>query len=176
MKACKICTKKIPDSARKCLECGEFQSLHARIFAGLDLTALLALLPLLTLIYAFLAERIEVPRSEIRIVPVACVQYAVTVFASNIGNRMALLKSAQFAAGNEPTGTFNLPKDLSNRLFEGGASRLLTLTVDRRHKPNGLANFQSARAKSCTVNLTFSILQYDHSEDQETASCVCPSS
>lgn len=176
MKACKICAKEIPDDARKCTECGEFQSLHSRIFAGLDLKGLLALLPLLALIYAFLAERIEIPRSELRITPVACVKNAVTVFASNTGNRMALLESAQFAAGPDPTSTFDLPQNLSTRLFEGGTSRLLTLTVDLRRNPAGLASFQSVRGRACTVALTFTILQYDHSKDQETASCVCPSS
>ena len=59
MTPCKICAQEIPDGARKCTKCGEFQSLPWRVLSGFDLKGLLALLPLLTLIYAFLAERLE---------------------------------------------------------------------------------------------------------------------
>ena len=176
MTPCKICAQEIPDGARKCTKCGEFQSLPWRVLSGFDLKGLLALLPLLTLIYAFLAERLEIPRSDLRITPVACAEDAVTIFASNTGNRMSLLESARFADGADPTSSFDLPADLSSRLFEASSSRLLTLLVDPLRNPGGLASFESAQAQPCTVALTFTILQYDHTTDQRTASCACPSS
>lgn len=176
MKQCKLCATDIPDNARKCTICGEFQSLPSRVFARIDLKGLLALLPLLTLIYAFLAERFDFPYSELRITPVDCAESTVTIFASNNGNRMSLLESAQFAAESDATSTFILPDDLSTRIFDAGESRLVALSVDPIQSPGGLVSFESAEADSCIVNLTFSVVQYDHSKTRKTASCACPSS
>jgi predicted nucleic acid-binding Zn ribbon protein len=172
---CVVCAKPIPKGARKCTECGEFQSLISRIMAGMDLKGLLALLPLLTLIYAFLSERIEKQYSDLRIASVTCDAQSVAVFASNAGNRWALLRNGTFAATGDPVSHFDLPTDLGDLTFEPGAARLLKLNVNTRRNPGGLASFQSRQHETCSVALDFDILNFDHTPDHEEAKCVCPS-
>ena len=175
-KPCNICAHPIPERARKCTDCGEFQSTPARIMAGFDLKGVLALLPLLALIYAFLAERFERQTSDLNVTTVACSGARASVFASNPGNRTALLETGSFQATGDPIGRFNLPDDLSLRVFEPGAARMITLTVDERRNPGGLASFDSRNLETCEVALTFSVVRHDQSRMMEVGSCACPSS
>lgn len=174
-KACVVCAHAMPVGAKKCTTCGEYQSFFWRLMAGLDLRGLLALLPLATLIYAFLAERLEVPRSDLRLHAVACTADAVTVFASNGGNRTGILAAAAFDSGDGDR-TLPLPADPAARLFDGGASRLLTLPVDRAQNPGGLVSFESRQVPDCTVALKFRVIRFDHTDMETTSSCDCPAS
>lgn len=182
---CVVCAREIPEGARKCHQCGEFQSFAWRLAAGLDLRGLLALLPLLTLIYAFLADRLEVQASDLRLTAVSCQQDRVTLFGSNTGNRSAVLAGVRFAVGRSAGdgsagdgsagGALDPEADTGGRIFEAGSSRLLTMTVDARRNPGGLVPFDARQDPECRVDLTFEIVQFDHSRTEATSSCACPS-
>ncbi len=173
---CKICGHEIPNGAKKCTECGEFQALSWRVLAGFDLKGLLALLPLLALIYGFLEGTLERESSEVKLTPISCGAEIVTIFASNVGNRNALLSSAGFAVGSGEMRLFTLPDESSDRVFEAGTSQLLTFRVDPERNPGGLVQFKERNNESCEVVLQFSIVQFDHSRSEKRATCACPSS
>ncbi|MEO1091114.1 MAG: hypothetical protein AAFX81_10800 [Pseudomonadota bacterium] len=173
-KACKLCARQIPFEAKKCNDCGEFQSVFTRVVRGIDLKALLALLPLLTLIYAFLADRLEVARSDLQVAAVACEAESVTLFASNAGTRTALLQHVGFAATGDEESVFELPTDLPQRVFAAGEARLIEVHVDAGRNPAGLASFQSRQRPDCAVALRFEILNHDHTVTEEDQTCACP--
>jgi len=172
---CKICAKDIPPGAKKCTECGEFQSALSRVLAGLDLKGLSALLPLLTLIYAFLSERIEGQRSEILIGAPRCEITGVTVFASNLGNRHGLIQAVKFSATETEPGGLVLPEDDSVLLLDPGSARMISFGVPDSHA-NGLVSFPGQQKPDCTVSLEFDILNFDQSAKRIDHRCGCPSS
>lgn len=171
---CRLCAQEIPDGARKCSRCGEFQSTWSRLLLAVDLKSLLALLPLLTLIYAFLAERLETQRSDLRLTAVACSIDGVTVFGSNTGNRSAILLEAGFSTGGEQS-LLIVPESPEERIFDAGASRLLTLAVDARQNPGGLVPHDQRNNPACSVDLRFAVVEFDHTTTQTVSSCACPS-
>ncbi|MDW4497406.1 hypothetical protein R5H30_05385 [Sulfitobacter sp. D35] len=165
----------MPAGAHKCTECGDYQTWPARIVAGFDLKGILALLPLLTLIYAFLAERLEFPRSSLAATALECRADGVSVFASNPGNRTALVRAARFIAGDDAPGALDMPPP-EERVFEAGAARILDLSVDRARNPNGLASFQALAQEGCTVAVEITYLTHDQRNETEATSCDCPRS
>jgi len=171
---CRLCAQEIPDGAKKCSQCGEFQSTWSRALAIVDLKGLMALLPLLTLIYAFLAERFETQSSDLRLTAVSCSLDGVKVFGSNTGNRSAILLTAGFSTGEDQS-EFVIPESPEERVFDAGASRLLTLPVDARRNPGGLVPHDLRSDPACSVELQFSVVEFDHTTTRSTSSCACPS-
>lgn len=172
---CKICAKDLPDGARKCTECGEFQSPAMRILAGLDLKGLIALVPIVTLAYAFIQDRIEGEFSRLDVALVSCTEDTVTAFVSNIGNKNGIITRATYTtAGSEPR-AFELPEPSESRLFEGGESRIIELKVNRQISPGGLVPFDARQKPDCGVDIAIETLAFDHSTRARTLSCDCPS-
>lgn len=119
---CRVCAHPIPTGAKKCTQCDEFQSTFWRVLAGFDLKGLLALIPMLALVYSYLADRIQPQRADLQLYPIACSQFAVDVFGSNAGNRAAALTGASYSLPDyAPPGTcgqLDAPCDFRTRNFE----------------------------------------------------------
>jgi len=172
---CRVCAQPIPAAAKKCTKCGEFQSPFWRVAAGLDLKGLLALLPLLALIYAFLIERVEPKRAELQLFPIGCTRDAVEVFGSNVGNRAAAVTAAGYSVGNRTDGRLIPHGDAVTRVFAANASHVARWTVDLRKEPGGLAPHGASDASGCRVTLRFTVLAFDGNEREVVATCACPS-
>lgn len=173
---CSVCAHPIPAGAKKCTRCGEFQSLPWRVAAGFDLKGLLALLPLLALIYAFLAERVEPQRADLQLFPIGCMRSTVEVFGSNTGNRAAAVTGAGYRVGSRDDGKLIPHGDAASRVFAANDSHVARWTVDLRNEPGGLAPHGAADAADCRVTLIFDVLEFDGSEREIVATCACPSS
>jgi hypothetical protein len=172
---CKICAKPIPDGARKCIECGEYQSWFFRVVAGLDLKGLIALVPIATLAFAFLHDRVEGKYSNLDFALVSCAQEKVVAFVSNTGNRSGIIAAAKYNVADDNPRPFALPESPASRLFEGGDSRVMEFRVDPLISPGGLATFEDRRADDCEVKITIETVSFDHSTNSRTLTCTCPS-
>ncbi len=175
MSACAICKKPIPDGALKCTECDEYQFTFSRWMARFNITGLLAVLPLLTLIYAFVAERWEGQYSRINVGGLTCSTGGITFFTTNSGNRQGLIDGVEFEATQTDRGAMTLASDLSDRVFEAGDARLLSFTVDAATHSGGLVSFPGLQDAACKVEIDVRILNFDQSLETRTLSCACPS-
>jgi hypothetical protein len=141
--------------------------------AGLDLGGLIALIPTATLAFAFLQERIEVVRSDLRLALVACSPAGVTLFASNVGNRAGLIGNASYRLGDEPPRQLMLELEADARLVEGGGTRTFVLRVDPRISPGGLVPFERRGRPDCRVAITLETLTFDHRTEPRKVTCDC---
>lgn len=171
---CKVCSKPIPVGAKKCTECGEYQSLVWRIAAGFDLKGLIALIPVVTLAFAFIQDRIETKASDLKIALLACEANEVSLFASNVGNRAAIIGSASFVTNQQPAMPLTVSLSPSERLIDGGETRAINLLTDKRLSPGGLAPFEEREAQSCKVTITIETLAFDHKLQPQDIVCTCP--
>lgn len=165
----------MPAGARKCTECDEYQSIGRRMLAGLDLQALIALIPIGALAFAFLQSRLETKASDLRLALVSCTQDGVTIFASNLGNRAAIVRNASYRVnGREPRALdVHAPSDA--RLLEGGDTRAFELNVIGEVSPGGLVPFDVRTAPGgCSVAVTVSTIAFDQSEEPREVTCDCP--
>ncbi len=173
---CRICRNRMPEGAKKCTTCGEFQSAWWRVLTGFDLKGLLALLPLLTLIYAYLADRIEPEESDLRVYVAGCSAGAVELFGSNVGNRTAIMTGGTFAAGAEQASPLKPAGKADAQVFPPSEAHIVTWQVDERRNPGGLAPFEARKDPACRVRLQFTVLQFDQSTTTLDAACDCPRS
>lgn len=148
----------------------------ARFLGGLDLQALVALVPIVTLAYAFLHDRLVSKRSDLRVALVSCTSEAVTIFASNVGNRPAIITEAFYRV----SGTEERPLDITmeeaeERLIKGGEARPLVLVVDPVKSPGGLVPFNQLEP-GCRVAVTIQSVAFDHTPTDPPLSvgCDCP--
>jgi hypothetical protein len=172
---CRVCAQPIPAGAKKCTRCNEFQSPFWRVAAGLDLKGLLALLPLLALIYAFLAERVEPKNAKLQIFPIGCTRDTVEVFGSNVGNRAAAVTAAGYSVGNRADGKLLPQGDAVTRVFAANDSHVARWKVDLRKEPGGLAPHGASEVAGCQVTLRFAVLEFNGRTREIEAKCVCPS-
>ena len=142
--------------------------------ARFNVTGLLAVLPLLTLIYAFVADRLEGQYSQLGVGGMTCSSDGVTLFATNSGNRHALLDAVTFDATRTDPGTLSLSSDEAQRVFAPGDARLLSFDVDKSTHAGGLVSFPGQQSLECRVLVDVRVLNFDQSIDTRQLTCDCP--
>lgn len=173
---CKICAETLPEGARKCRHCGEFQTLLGRIRSGVDLNGLIALVPIATLAFAFLQGLIEVKRSDLRVTLVSCGAEAVTLFASNVGNRAGMIGEASYSVNNGEARPLVLALEPNARLLASGQTEVLELRTDPQASPGGLVPFEMKDKPECKVQVTLQTVAFDQNPESRTVACACPAS
>lgn len=92
---CRFCAKPMPEHARYCTECGQFQGAWDRFLKTLSVSSLVALVPTVTLAVAFLNQNIERPQSHVNAVISRCTPSDVTLVMSNTGNRAGVIDGGE---------------------------------------------------------------------------------
>jgi hypothetical protein len=173
---CRVCAKPMPEGAAKCTLCGEYQSWARRLLAGINLGALVALVPIVTLAYAFLADRLAHHGSDLRATVLECARDRVRLFATNQGDRAAVMRGASYristdAAARPRPLAFGISDD--HRLFEGGANRAVMLLPPAR---SGIAQplvpFDLG-GDSCEILIEIDTVGFDHRATPLQAACPC---
>jgi hypothetical protein len=88
---CRFCREILPAGALFCNSCEKFQSPWRRLADGIGFGAILSALPMFAIVFAFLQDRIEIPHSDVSVVPVECRLDSILLGLSNPGNRPALV-------------------------------------------------------------------------------------
>lgn len=171
---CRMCAKPIPYGAKKCTECNEYQNYIWRIASGFDLKGLIALVPIVTLAFAFIQDRVEKKESDLRIAIVSCEQQKVNLFASNVGNRAAIIGSASFKTNNQPSQPLEASMPVADRLIGGGETRAIELQVNPQISPGGLVPFEEHGTHPCNVSITIETIAFDHKLEPKVIVCDCP--
>lgn len=170
---CRVCAHELPEMARKCTKCGEFQSWHWRVLSSQALNGLVSLLPLLTLIFVFLGERLKSDSAHLALVPLRCTKTEVELVGSNLGKHYAAITSANYSVGGEWAGTLVLDGSAEDRIFLEKDSHVVRW---RAAEPGGLAPHGSANVPECLVDLTFSIYESKRGNRVVALQCDCPAS
>jgi hypothetical protein len=173
---CRICARPMPDGAAKCTVCGEYQSWSRRLLAGLNLSALVALVPIVTLAYAFLADRLSHHGSDLRATILECAGDRIRLFATNQGDRAAVMRGATYRISTDATGqarplAFAISDD--DRLFGGGANRAVMLQPPA---PTGIAPPlvpHDLTGNGCTLVIEIDTVAFDHTATPLEVACSC---
>jgi hypothetical protein len=173
---CRVCAKPLPGGAAKCTVCGEYQSWPHRLLAGLNLNALVALVPIVTLAYAFLAERLSHHGSDLRATVLECGHDRIRLFATNQGDRAAVMRGATYRIS---TDSARQPRPLAfamgddDRLFEGGANRALMLQAPA---PTGITPPlvpHDLTGNGCRLVIEIDTVAFDHTATPLEVACSC---
>jgi hypothetical protein len=90
---CRFCAAPLPANSRYCRECKMMQGWRDRLLSGVNLSSLVALVPVVTLAVAFLNQTIVLPRSRVAATVSACTRDAVVIALSNTGTRTAIVEA-----------------------------------------------------------------------------------
>jgi hypothetical protein len=82
----------LPANARYCVKCQKFQTIFDRIISGIDIAAVVSLVPLLALVFVFLQDKILFSGSDVNAALVSCAANSVVVALSNAGARAAVVE------------------------------------------------------------------------------------
>ncbi|MGF1610818.1 MAG: hypothetical protein ACFCUQ_15560 [Kiloniellales bacterium] len=177
---CAVCYKEIPAGARKCFVCGEYQSWWRRLLSGIDIKALIALVPILTLAYAFLQTHLTTHESLLRATIMACERAKIALFVSNLGDRGAIIRSATYSVTENNQTSERIPLEIrrkpdSSALVPSGETQLIELVSSAIG--NLPVNFPraGANAGSCRIDLAISVVAFDHDASDLELTCPCPS-
>lgn len=171
---CRICAKPLPAGAKKCTECNEYQNVFWRIVSGFDLKGLIALVPIVTLAFAFIQDRVETKESDLRIAIVSCERQKVNLFASNVGNRAAIIGSASFRTNDQQSQPLKVSLPVADRLIGGGETRAIELSVDPKNSPGGIVPFEERDTQPCIVSITIETIAFDQKLEPKVIKCACP--
>ena len=131
-------------------------------------------MPIVTLAFAFIQDRVEKKESDIRIALVSCEQKKVNLFVSNVGNRAAIIGSASFKTNNQPSQPLKMSLPVADRLIRGGETRALELHVNPNISFGGLVPFEERGRHPCIVSITIKTIAFDHKLEPKVIVCDCP--
>lgn len=172
---CRICQHNILPGAQKCITCGSFQNVWRQVFADFNFQSLIALVPIVTLAYAFIVDRLEPKQSKLSIALLSCQAEKVSLFASNAGNRGAIITAASFASGDTPAAPLLINLAPDQKLIDGGETRALELAVDMTANPGGLVPYGSRNNPDCTVTVVVDTVAFgDELTSPQELQCACP--
>ncbi len=88
---CRFCATAMPPSASYCNECKHFQRTRDRLLGDINLQALVTLVPIATLAFAFLNQTVVFPYSKLSASVSRCSRNDVVLALSNSGTRTAIV-------------------------------------------------------------------------------------
>lgn len=137
------------------------------------ITSLIALVPICTLAFTFIYDKIEVKASDLQFALIACHDRSVELFASNQGNRAAIFKHAEVIINAGEPQALIANMDTQDRLIEGGATRSITLVTNEGVNPV-LVPHGARQADNCQLTIRLQSISFDHKQDNKEVSCACP--
>lgn len=176
MMDCRVCGHPIPEKAQKCTKCGEFQSLGHRWLSSSMLNSLIALVPISTLAFAFIYDKLETKTSDLQFTLAACMAKQVELFASNQGNRAAIFTHAEFTTNKGKFKPLQMQLSAEKKLIEGGQTRSILLTTDDHISPGGLAPYSARQQDTCIVQVRLYSISFNQKSSFRDVKCPCPKS
>ena len=179
---CVICKSELIAGARKCIECGSFQHGVRRFLAGLDIGSLVALVPVVALVVAFLQDRVVVHRSEVHVSALQCETDGIKLLASNLGDRPGVMRDARvrLVVDGQPRGD-------AHHLQGTGDTASYTVVQPEQSLFADLAPVQGGAlapldrypvgAHRCRYELEVEVIEFAQDSDEPRvarASCPCP--
>ena len=131
-------------------------------------------MPIVTLAFAFIHDRVETKASNLRIAVVSCSQQSVSIFASNVGNRGAIIGRAAFETSGLPSQPLQIALPPDAKLINGGETRAIELRIDPQVSPGGLVPFEKRGQPACKVRITIETIAFDHALKPQVTECDCP--
>lgn len=174
--ACAICGTKMVAGATFCTACKHYQSLPRRFLAGINLHALVTLIPVAALAFVFVKDNLLPHSSDVRAFTAECEQDGIGVVVSNVGDRIAIVRGATFLpngsnqnkiplmlAGEHSLGVFAKPDEpikLVMHVAPVGGVSMPMLPIQ-------------GGESDCSHSVALDVLAHDHSEQQLVAACPC---
>lgn len=183
---CVICANALPAGARYCKECKKYQGWFTRFLGGLNIQALVTLVPVVTLAFVFVKDQFVTHRSDVRVTALSCKRDSIRLAASNIGDRAAIIKAIRVGAtsgstapnktypaqalqnGDEPAGQMQLQAQ-ALKIYD-----LVVLNEQGQQFRLPAATAGAGQAANCTYRIAVEIVAFDHAPEPKVASCACP--
>lgn len=180
---CVICAAALAEGARYCTNCKKYQGWLTRFLGGLNIQALVTLVPIVTLAFVFVKDQFVTHGSDVRVTALSCERGAIRLAASNIGDRTAIIKSIRVGVAmgaDTPNKTYpaqaqKTGEDPGKQLeLQAQALKVYDLVVLNDQGQRFRLPTSTAGAPNCTYRLTMEIVAFDHAPDPKLASCPCP--
>jgi hypothetical protein len=173
MTECVICKHEIREGAKKCTECNSFQHPIRRFFSGINIQALVALVPIMALAFVFVKDQIVVHRSDLRVAVLECKKDRFRVVASNLGDRPAILnEDAKFdfvvdgVTDPRPRFLTKDPKSPITPMIKSGETVIVDYLPVTKDGKKAYLDVCLSSSKHCEYKLTFDVLSFDHKRYQ----------
>src|SRR5262245_41388020 len=88
---CRYCGHELRRGGTFCTECERFQTWISQVRAEINLSALISIIPVLSLAYAFVKTNVVTPYSSVQFTVIDCTRTHVKVALSNSGSRPAVV-------------------------------------------------------------------------------------
>lgn len=127
---CKVCKEPINPGASKCNACGSYQGWLQRFIAGMDIQALITLIPVATLALVFIKDHFITPTAELHLLPLSCREDSLRIAAANIGTHSALITSLSLIDKQQNPLPLTFTKESQNNLLvEAGKMKVFELNA-----------------------------------------------
>lgn len=175
-KLCRVCGNPIPASAKKCTTCDEYQNPLHRALSGNVLNSLIALVPICTLAFTFVYDRFETKASDLQFTLTSCNDKHIELFASNLGNRSAIISAAEFSTNGDTSQPLIINLKADEKLISGGETRSVVLKSDDNISPGGLVPFAARQAVHCSIKVRLHSVSFNQQTAIRELTCACPTS
>lgn len=175
-KLCRVCGNPIPVHAKKCTTCDEYQNPLHRALSGNVLNSLIALVPICTLAYSFVYDKFETKASDLQFTITSCHDKHIELFASNLGNRSAIISAAEFSTNGDMPQPLIITLKADEKLISGGETRSVVLKSDDSVSPGGLVPFAARQADNCSIKVRIKSVSFAQKTDIRELTCACPAS
>jgi hypothetical protein len=176
-KKCAVCDETMPVAAIYCKNCGHYQSTIRRILAGVDVTALIALISSTSVALAFIHSNFIIPSNDVVGAALECKTEGFRIAFENQGGKSAILKEASAMQSAKPDDVRNLLVSENGQL--SSISSIVLRPSDQRTlnlvPAVGAFSEDSAsdKKKSCYKIVFHSVVIGENSTRAGDVSCGC---
>jgi hypothetical protein len=183
-KKCVICKSPLNEGAIQCLACKGFQHPVRRFLSNLDIKSLVALVPIITLAFAFLQDRFSVHESHVIVRALDCTDSRIELVATNTGERPGIIKAAKVMVYLDDD---SVDEGLRLKNFGRGSTAeymvvnpeeqvFLTMSPMVGQAVAPLRN-HPAGVEKCTYRMAIEIIEFQQQSNEKKiihTSCNCP--
>ena len=171
--SCAICGNLIPQRASYCTHCENYQNWWRRLLAGIDIHALIALIPIATLAFVFIKEQFVKPVAELQLAALDCAGDSVELAVANVGDRGAVFAGAVL----QPEDGANIPLRFESEekielVVKAGETRIYHMSA--ADESGGSLGLGLTRSAPCRFRIRAHALAFEHTSTSDQAICACP--
>ena len=166
---CKVCKEQIKFGAKKCIHCDSYQDYRRYLtFSTVVLSLLVALISVLTVFIPVVKKAFTPIGSDTRFSLYANHNDKITIIASNLGNRNAVLKKAHILreeGGTKKNTNIEAVLQESDRIIEAGKVKFLNFrfAIEETNIPLPKCDPDT---DNCKYFIDFDVIAFDHSPEQ----------
>lgn len=176
-KRCRYCDSLMNYNAVFCVTCSQYQNNTDRILSKLDISTIITIVPILTLCFTVVRDRVLFAYSDVNVVALHCTLDSFDLAVTNAGSKDGIITGGEAVQVIEeaPAQKLFLAGTAPTTILAPGSPKILRFTPRTNDASGDKTTFQPAPlGKACRYELQIDVVEFGSTEPlPKSTQCAC---